>query len=209
MWTLVQDASVPLKAFMRRAIRRANALDRAVVPQPSAGSAAPSGGPLYLPTHPQNLLQARVVEVVGPDHSAATLAKILSANSNEVDIARELTTNHLDKLPFHMTCDKTVFTIMGTENKAAQTASRTAFSYIDITSKEVLPMWLPHESIGGRSAFGSEWNSDASSASLAQLGRALQAATTQRKLFRTFSQWVGTMMKYGAAAVGMQQMSPQ
>jgi len=79
---------------------------------------------------------------------------------------------------------------------------------VDIASKEVLPIWVPQDAIGGRSIFGSERRqSDASASTLAKLGRALQAATSQHKMFRSFSQWVGAFLKYAAVATALKQLT--
>lgn len=150
----------------------------------------------------------QIQNIFGVDLSAATVAKLLAAGTEEVDVAKQLSDAGLPRLPYHMQCERIVWKIFGAENKAAASAGRTAFAYVDITAKEVLPLWLPQDAIGGKSVFCSDWSqSDGPASTLAELGRALQAATTHRKVFRSFSQWTGAFLKYSAVAVAMKQMT--
>ena len=106
-----------------------------------------------------------------------------------------------------MQCEMEVFKVMEAENlAAAKVPKRVAFSYIDLTAKTVLPLWLPADVIGGAAAFSADLtNSD--TGSLAAIGRALQAATSQKKIFRTHAQWLGCFTKYSVAAVAAKQMT--
>ena len=199
-----QDIPIPVKVFMRAATRTANAAANALrTVSPASASAGPDSQPLQT-----SVSQAHVQDVVGADLSAATVAKLLAAGNDEVDVAKQLKDMNMAKLPYHMQCDRLVWKVLEAESKAANTAKRIAYAYVDITAKEVLPLWLPQDAIGGKSIFGSEWGqSDGSASTLAELGRALQAATTQHKVFRSYPQWMGAFLKYAAAAMGMKQLT--
>eukprot|EP00971_Amphidinium_carterae_P033632 662130-Amphidinium_carterae.1 len=64
---------------------------------------------------------------------------------------------------------------------AAKVAGRTAFSFVDLTSKEVLPLWVPPDAVGGKTVLPGEMEyalqGSESTTSLSQLGKALQMAT--------------------------------
>ena len=151
---------------------------------------------------------SQVQEIVGEDSSAATVAKLVTAGTDEVDIAENLKKVHMAKLPYHMQCDKAVWKVLDAGNRSAAAAKRQTFAYVDLAAKVVLPLWLPQDTIGGKSLFGSEWHkSDAGATSLPELGQALQAATLQRKIFRSIAQRTGAFCKYAAAATPMYQMS--
>ena len=200
-----QDTAIPVKVLMRAAARMANAAHSAtLVPGGSSGSN------VHAPTvcAPSEMSALQVQGVVGSDLCAATLAKLISAGTGEVDIAKELQDAHMSKLPYHMQCERLVWKILDAENKAAESANRQAYAYVDLTAKEVLPLWLPQDAIGGQSVFGSDWcPSNGSATTLAELGKALQAATSQHKIFRSMPQWMGAFAKYAAVAIAMRQMT--
>ena len=136
------------------------------------------------------------------------MVKLLAVGDGEIDVAKQLTDSGLEKLPYHLQCERLVWKIMEAENKAASAADRSAFAYINITAKEVLPLWLPQDAIGGRSMFGSEFEqADGSATTLAELGKALQAATTHHRAFRSFPQWLAAFLKYSGTAIAMKQLT--
>ena len=65
----------------------------------------------------------------------------------------------------------------------------------DITAREVLPLWIAPDAVGGKLAHAgdSDWGLNPSSASgtLGQLGSALKAATQAPRFFRSIPQWMG------------------
>jgi hypothetical protein len=100
-----------------------------------------------------------------------------------------------------MQCDSEVYKVLEAENMAAaRDPKRTPFSYIDLTSNAVLPLWLAADAIGGSASFTADLQ-DSQVGSISAIGRALQAATSQKKIFRSQAQWTGSFSKYAAAAI--------
>lgn len=126
----------------------------------------------------------------------------------EVDVNEKLKEALCSKLPFHLRVDTPVWQLLNAENLAAQLAGRTAFSYVDLTSKAMLPMWMPGDAIGGKTITGKcDWDPSASSATIVALGAALKAATQTPKFFRSLAQWNGVFVRYATAAVAMGQLT--
>jgi hypothetical protein len=199
------ETPIPVKVMMRAAARFVNAASNARL---GAGASIVSTDKSPTPNPLSGVSASQVQEIVGAEWSAATVAKLMNAGAEEIDVAKNLKDANMSTLPYHLQCDKAVWKILDAENKAAKAAGRKAFAYVDLTAKEVLPIWLPQDAIGGKSLFGSDWQpSDAAASSLAELGDALQAASSQRKIFRSISQWLGAFIKYAATAIPMKQMS--
>ena len=104
---------VACRALLRRALTRGASAA-------AAGEEPP--GPRMLPGPPAR----RVTDIVGEDHSAAVVAKLV-ASSNEVDIAKLNREAGLSDLPFHMQADRFIYRIMAAENTAAIASERTPF----------------------------------------------------------------------------------
>ena len=97
---------------------------------------------------------------------------------------------------------------MNQESVEAKAAGRKAFLFVDLTAKEVLPVWLTPESVGGKfndeealSLAGGE-----NISSLTQLGQALSATEGQR-FFRSFPQWSAAYWRWVPVAVALDQAS--
>ena len=86
---------------------------------------------------------------------------------------------------------------------------RQPFLYVDVNSKDVLPIWLHPNAVGGRfrQDEASLLNGDAPVDSLARLGAALRNATESQRFFRSFSQWSAAWWKYEPIAVSVSQLS--
>eukprot|EP00959_Pyramimonas_sp_CCMP1952_P185687 3882245-Pyramimonas_sp.AAC.1 len=68
--------------------------------------------------------------------------------------------------------------------------------YVDITSADILPMWIPSESVGGAAAVveqaaGADGTTEAT---VSKLAAALKAASATPRMFRTTAQWAGAFM---------------
>ena len=86
--------------------------------------------------------------------------------------------------------------------------ARAALTYVDLTSKDILPLWLTPEAIGGKSGFLGEDESldgEAKTMSLSMLATALKSATASPRFFRSVSQWSATFFRFGSVAVATQQ----
>ena len=86
---------------------------------------------------------------------------------------------------------------------------RQPFLYVDLTSKDVLPIWLHPKAVGGRfrQDEANLLNGDEPVDSLARLGAALRNATESQRFFRSFSQWSAAWWKYVPIAVSVSQLS--
>ena len=92
--------------------------------------------------------------MLGSPADGLALARAMLGGSAAVDINDKLTTAHLAAIPYELQPEAPVWQALQTENAAALKASRTAFSYVTLTSEAVLPIWLPVEAVGGRPAEG-------------------------------------------------------
>ena len=203
----VTDLQLPQKAFLRRAVRLVNATADATAASTAIqalGQTNPIQAPLQLPVAPT----ADINDIVSNEFAAATLTKLLSSGvSNEIDTAALFKAAKLGTVPFHMTVDKEVNRLMEAENLLANKApKRVAFSFVDLTSNAILPMWLPPDTIGGSSPFSPEML-DGNTNSLQAMGKALLSATMQKKIFRTHAQWMGCFTKYAIAAIAAEQLT--
>jgi hypothetical protein len=154
---------------------------------------------------------SRLLGVVGGDASALALAHSLAGGSKALDISQRIENSPLAGLPFHMQAEAKIWQQLETETVAAAASSppRVAFTYVDLTSKEVLPLWLSPDAIGGKLTMSgeSDWCVDANASlkTLGQLGAALSSATQTPKFFRSLSQWSATFMRYAAVAIVFNQ----
>ena len=163
---------------------------------------------------PQQLLPAsevqQITDIVGVDISAAAVAKILAEPQLQVDVPTALKAAQLDGLAFHLQPEHCVWRLLESENKAATKDVRTAFSYVDLTSKPFLPLWLPQDTIGGKHMMGSDWaflDPTTTTGTLQQLGAALKAVSSSPRFFRSFPQWLAAFFKYAVVAVGTKQLT--
>jgi hypothetical protein len=198
------DWLLPEKAFLRRAVRLANV----VVPQnirisQPIENVVQAKSSFQLPVPPT----CDFSDTVGSEFSASALAKMLASGSGDIDVAALIVRANIGMTSFHMQCDMNVYKIMESENISAEkTPKRQAFSYIVLTAAAVLPLWLPADAIGGSASFQTDIT-DSSTVSLAAIGKALQAATSQKKIFRTHAQWLGCFTKYALAEVATSQLT--
>ena len=212
------EAPLVVRSLIRRALRVATSLEdvkRRKLDSSAAGSSqlALTGSSLPL-QQSQDLASQRlgfsVPDVVGQEASALTLAKLLKGTT-EVDQNKLLTSAGCQDLPFAFPCDTPVWRIMQAETDDAGASGRIAFSYIDLTAKEILPMWMPQDTIGGSNLVGSEFDStfdgEASTRSLNALASALKAALVSPRFFRTWPQWQACFMRWAVAAISCNQMT--
>jgi hypothetical protein len=183
---LFQGAPLTTRAFAKRALWAANAAAeikrRKLIHTNSDPALAGCGNQTAMPDLsllpkyqlPSSEVQL-VTDLVGADASASAIAKLLAEPALVIDIPNLLQTAGMQGLDFHLQPALEVWKILEADNRAAKKVNRIAFTYMDLTSKPFLPMWLPQDSIGGKSILGSEWgNMSAGShdGTLQQLGAA-------------------------------------
>jgi len=92
--------------------------------------------------------------------------------------------------------------------EAAEVAKKNAkkpHTFVELTSKDILPEWIPPEAVGGKLPVPCE-TAEESTGTLAQVATALKAATTAPRFFRTYQQWLGSWNRYGVAAISTKHM---
>eukprot|EP00435_Cladocopium_sp_Y103_P039301 s772_g10.t1 len=136
--------------------------------------------------------------------SAKLLANALSP-SKTVDVADKLKTHHLQDLGYHLQADQSLFDLLVAHTEEAKRASRTPFAFVDLTSKECLPLWIPLDSVGGRFAVRDEEDVALTSSSpisnLGDLSKALKGATSAPRFFRSVQQWSAAFWRWATAAI--------
>jgi len=114
-------------------------------------------------------------------------------------------------LPYAVKAEQPLFVVLEAERRAALSAvpQRQPYSYIDSTTKEMLPPFLTQDMIGGRFLLAGEGGmvDGSSTGSIGALGQALRAATAAPRFFRSFEQWVAVYLRYMPAAVACKHMS--
>eukprot|EP00971_Amphidinium_carterae_P059254 1171678-Amphidinium_carterae.1 len=180
--------SLPLRAFVKRCIKAVN-VSAVITPQ---GAAAPA--------------------VAGAGVSASVTAALIQPTAvKQVNVNEKLVSAYLHGVPFHLLPDQSVWQQLDTENQAAKTAGRVAFSFVDLTAKEVLPLWVPPDAVGGKTVLPGEMEytvqGSESTTSLSQLGKALQMATQAPRFFRSLAQWSSAYQRYSLMAEAMGQLS--
>ena len=200
--------AIPERTFARRAVRmaieadliksevaKASRIGSASVKQPAVVSSAVAHQPL---------LSSDMVEVMGSDASALSIASAIQHGSQAVDVSAKLAVAGAQGLGFHLQVDSPVWQLLAAECESAKIDGRTAFSYVDLTSKAMLPVWMPADAVGGKLAGSSDWAvGDGTAGTIQALEKALKAATQTPKFFRSLAQWTAVFSRYSVAAVSM------
>ena len=178
---------LPAAALIRRLVRHIEALDKARMAQATARTAL-ANVPL----------------------SAKSLASAL-APAKAPDVADMLQKCGLSKLGFHVQADQSLYIALQLASEEAKAQSRTPFTYVDLTSKEVLPLWLPADSVGGKFTLRDDDESRLAGhhaiGSLSDLSKALKGATASPRFFRNVQQRVAAFVRYATTAVATGQMT--
>ena len=140
--------------------------------------------------------------------SALALAGLVSQPSTQpastVDVQDMLKESGLKDIDFSMLPETSVFKLLQDSTKEALAAKRVPFAYVELTSKETLPPWLPLDALGGKMGEHHDW-ADAKDTPLGQLGAALKHAARAPRFFRTMAQWNGAFTRFLVAAVAAGQ----
>ena len=189
------DTNPAVKAFMRRVLRAAN----------SARSSAGSSQAVAAPSQQFSGPGSGILSLLGSDASAAALAKMYSGSI--VDATKKLQDANLGKLPYALVPEQSVFQILHVEAEAARKANRPCFAYVDLTSRELLPCWIPQEAVGGKTGVIPEFLESESKQAVAALTAALRGATEGLRFFKSLGQWVPAYVRYAIAAVPMAHLT--
>ena len=126
-----------------------------------------------------------------------------------VDVQELLLGAKLEDTPADGIADNAMFVDLMKKTKQAKSQGRVPFSFVDITQKEFLPLWLTPESIGGRTAVAGDdvvLDSNQDTATVAKLTEALKSATAAPRFFRNLNQWVACFVKYAVLASSCGQL---
>ena len=160
---------------------------------------------------PSTLAAGSLLILLGPEASAGALASALTAGSVVVDLNDMLEKAAVKDLPYHLRPQPALFQLLAAANKSAQEAVpvRKAYTYVDLTQKDVLPLWMGSEAVGGHTPRPGEfdWDPNADTASLGALGRAFKGALEKPRYFRNMVQWSAVWYRYATATVAMGQIT--
>ena len=181
--------SIAVQAFLVRVIRNIEHVSKAGQAAKAASLGSSAGG--------------------APTASSARDMASFLAPTKTANTAKLLADVGLSKLPFVQQLDQGLIDKMAQETTEAKTQGRTPFYYVDLTTREVLPIWLHPEAVGGK------FNHDEAAAlngndpvdSLARLGQALRSATESQRFFRAFAQWSSAWWRYVPIAMSVEQIT--
>ena len=200
----------PAGGLLKRTFRCAEDVSEAKRTRTAAMASSPQSGHLVSQV-PSTLAAGALLSLLGPEASAATVASALTAGSIVVDLNDMLEKAAVKDLPYHLRPQPALFQLLAAANKSAQEAVpvRKANTYVDLTHKDVLPMWMGSEAVGGHTPRPGEFDFDpnADTASLGALGRAFKGALEKPRYFRNMVQWSGVWHRNATAAVTMGQMT--
>ena len=174
------DVELPVKAFLRRALR---CLDvsaqeairkKFAVPSGSSGPTAPVARP---PASTQALLSGDALDV------------------NKTLVSRGIVVPEMDL------ADSEMFKLL----RSALSKKGEIVTINDLTQKAILPLWLSPESFGGKPVMFQ--NPSSSIGTLGQFQNVLKSATASPRWFRRIGQWAPTFIKYGIAGVAAGQFT--
>ena len=139
----------------------------------------------------QQLTSAHV-GLLGPEAFAGVAAWAITAGLETVDVESKMKTVALHSLPVYLRVQLALYQLMEADNNAVKECSpqRTAFTFVDLTHKDLLPLWMSSEAVGGRTPrLGEpEWDLNADTTSLGAPGRAFKGALEKPRYFRSMVQ---------------------
>ena len=197
--------SVGRKSFARRIVRFYGLTEQAKVgvTDTNLGAVPYSAAP---PRQP--VLNPGLVELLGSEASAADVAAAISGTKKEINVQELLKEVGCADLPYELQAEAQLWVALAADGEAAVKAGRVAFTYVDLTAKQVLPLWLPADAVGGKSLVPEEsWDLAKGGNTVAQLGAALRAVTQTPRCFRSMAQWGAAFLRYVPAAVATKHMS--
>ena len=199
--------SLAHKSFMRRLVRAASAQ---VAPPPAAAAAAVSSSAGQLATMaPSTSSHLATME----EHFGAAASDLASAMADVPPTEQKTAMDLLgfqcsfSGLPFQLQLSSDVYKAMYSDVLKARKENRSAFTFVDLTSREFSPSWVTASSIGGQDRDTVTTVSDDKVAKLSDIGAALCRSLQRPRSYRRAEQWTGAYIKYAAAAVSTEQLT--
>ena len=187
----------PDKSFLRRAIQKASQpLEQFAVPLPPAPEVAM---PLPRPDRLQDLF--------GLEVSAESVAMALSAKPPQVDVHDLLSKVDCASLPSALILDVSVWQALSADSWQAKKKGKQAFTYVDLTSKVMLPHWLPPDALNVKKGQEKAPVLEPGADTLQVLSAALQSAGAEERSAKSFQQWVAIFLRYVPLAVAVGQLT--
>ena len=198
---LVDTCSVAAGGLLKRSVQTAE------VSTAKASSVAPSTNQVM--SQGLQHLTSIHLGLLGPEASAGAVARAITASLKTVDVESKMKTVALHSLPVYWRAQPALHPLMEADDKAAKDSSpqRSAFTYVDLTHKDLLPLSMSSEAVGGRTPRPGEleWDLNADTTSLGASGRAFKSALEKPRYFRSMVHWSAVWNRYAPAAVAMGQ----
>ena len=200
--TAIEEGSskIAASALVRRCIRAIDQAAKVTEAQALAGAAVPFplGQPALMPAQASSAL--------------ALAGGIAPRQQEEVDVADLLAKADLAGLPSEGIAELSLYKELVTATKEAKAVGKTPFTYVDLTHRDLLPMWLVPEAVGGKTVLAGEEgdfeiDQDSSTGTVQQLSQALKKATAAPRFFRTLHQWLPCFLRYATVARCSSQLS--
>ena len=202
----VWDASGPgpvlgRVAFLRRAARLANM---------QAPPTSVSTSSQLEQSSSQSKVQAtsEMVEMLGATSAleiAQQLAGMKGGGTEMSTVQDYLGESGMEALPFWLVADDQVFRALKIECIAAEKSNKVPFTFVDLTSRHLLPLWLPTDAIGGRFVPDHAPAAGTNTEPLQALGSALRSSMPSSRSFKSIQQWISCYLKYMVAVVCSKQ----
>jgi len=206
---LAGDKALPddlvLRAFIRRACAAA-AVVATIKRRRIAESQASGSGDL-------GSAQSSLALVQGQGQASTALALLASAaaaSGSGCDIVQRSIDAGMQGWPPHLQAEKSLWDALELATRKAQgeQPARSAFTFVDLTGRETLPVWLPQAVLTtGRPTDPALLGISTPPDQLKQLMAALCAATSAPRAFTSLGQWHAAWRRYAPVAVATKQLS--
>ena len=124
-----------------------------------------------------------LVEIIGSETSAAGVAAAISGTKCDSSVQELLKVVRCGDLPYDLQADTQLWSALQADTEAAVKAGRVAFTYVDLTAKQVLPSWLPADAVGGKSMAPEDaWDLSKGGNTVAQLGASFESSDADTAL---------------------------
>ena len=194
------------KSFLRRAVKAANAAFGASSSATAAVEATPPMADGVADVAAGNA--ERLADIFGGSELAAAVvhASTGAQPAGDVNVAELLKQGGFENTPYSLVPEIAVWQGLEAESKAARKAARTAFTFVDLTSRAVLPVWMSSSHVGGSES--AMLAADTPLSTLGALSSALKGAMGNPRSFRTTAQWSAAWNRYSIVAVCCRQFTP-